>query len=259
MKIDNAMKSTLITLTFICNFCSFSQQTQKSLNNTANKPQDNSDRIRGIDNSNASLNEQGLIKYMETLSDEDALEFLKSFTKGEIALKKENESEILAEEIKIGCGNNFFSESENQHAMIVRGKWCGDSYFWTPINMGAQILEDAFRNNELFTGECVDRDSSGNLMAKYSFDDGKLTSIVHFYNNGKVFQEFSFDKGIPNGFSSVYDEFNGMLYFRRTYNQGVLNGPFYESYYTDDSNCQKRVDEGIYSNGEKKLIKSVCN
>jgi len=69
--------------------------------------------VRGIDISKVSTNEQGLINYIEALSDLEALEFFKSFSNGEILLKEENESEILVEEIKIGCGNNFFSESEN--------------------------------------------------------------------------------------------------------------------------------------------------
>lgn len=218
-------------------FC-FSQGTQKQLKDPTSNPNEISTLLAGLD--------------------KDALEPFKSFSKSEIVLKEANESEILVEEITIGCGNNFFSESENQNAMIVRGKWCGDLYFWAAISMGTQITEEAFRNSELFTGECVDQDSAGNQIAKYTFENGKLISLSHFHKNGKVFQKYSFDKGIPNGISSEYDT-KGILYFSRTYEQGILNGPFYEIYYTDDPDCRKRIDEGTYTNNEKLLNKSVCN
>ena len=218
-------------------FC-FSQGTQNQLTDPTSNPKEISTLLAGID--------------------KDALEPFKSFSKSEIVLKEANESEILVEEIKIGCGNNFFCESENQNAMIVRGKWCGDLYFWAVISMGTQITEEAFRNNELFTGECIDQDSAGNLIAKYTFENGKFISLSHFHKNGKVFQKYAFDKGIPNGNSSEYDA-KGILYFSRTYEQGILNGPFYEIYYTDDPDCRKRIDEGTYTNNERRLNKSVCN
>lgn len=252
------MKTILIATSFLTSFSVFSHVNCYQVNYSVTITPNTSTLVRGIDISKVSTNEQGLINYIEALSDLEALEFFKSFSNGEILLKEENESEILVEEIKIGCGNNFFSESENQHAMIVRGKWCGNSYFWTPISMGTLITEEAFRNNELFTGECVDRDSLGNLIAKYSFNNGKMISLVHFQKDGKIFQDFTFDNGIPNGISIEYDR-QGTLRFKRTYEQGVLNGPFYEIYYTDDPDCQKRVDEGNYTNNEKLLIKSVCN
>lgn len=249
------MKTILFTASFLTSLNLFSQVNATQMVDSSTKLKNVSTDIRGVDISKASPNEQGLIQYMETLSDDAALDFLKSITNGALVLKDENE--ISVEEIKIGCGNNFFSEAEDQHAMIVRGKWCGDSYFWSPISMGNIITEDAFRNDELFTGDCTDRDSSGNLKAKYTFDQGKLTSLIHFYKSGKIFQEFTYDKGIPNGISSEYDR-QGAFEFRRTYKQGILSGPFYEIYYTDDPDCQKRVDEGIYRNGIKELLKSEC-
>jgi hypothetical protein len=251
------MKAKLITASFLTSFSVFSQVISSQLADSVAKIEKSSSMDREIDISIVSSNQQGLINYIERLSDEDALKFLKSFTHSEVVVIKGNESDILVEEIKIGCGNNFFSEGDGQHAMIVRGKWCGDSYFWSPIGMGHKITEDAFRNNELFTGECVDRDSIGNLIAKYSFNNGKLISLVHFHKDGKIFQDYTFDNGIPNGISSEYDR-QGTLEFRRTYKQGILSGPFYEIYYTDDPDCQKRIDEGIYRNGIKELLKSEC-
>jgi hypothetical protein len=255
MKNNLVMKTILFTASFLTSFNLFSQVNATQMVDSSTKLQNASTDVRGVDVSKASPNEQGLIQYMETLSDDAALDFLKSITNGALVLKDENE--ISVEEIKIGCGNNFFSEAEDQHAMIVRGKWCGDSYFWSPIGMGHKITEDAFRNNELFTGECVDRDSIGNLIAKYSFNNGKLISLVHFHKDGKIFQDYTFDNGIPNGISSEYDR-QGTLEFRRTYKQGILSGPFYEIYYTDDPDCHKRVDSGIYRNGIKELLKSEC-
>jgi antitoxin component YwqK of YwqJK toxin-antitoxin module len=232
------MNILFITFTSLTSIFCFSQGTQNQLTNPTTNPKEISTLLTGVD--------------------KDALKLFKSFSNDEIILKEGNENEIMVEEIKIGCGNNFFYESENQHAMIVMGKWCGDSYFWAPVNMGAKITEEAFRNNELFTGECIDQDSIGNLIAKYSFENGKLTSLNHFHKDGKLFQEYVFDKGIPDGIYSEYS-IDGILNFRRTYDQGVLNGPFYEIYYTDDPDCRMRIDEGNYTNNEKLLIKSVCN
>ena len=236
----------------------FSQRTQKQLNDSLTNSMEISTFLHGVDISKASPNEQGLINYMDTLSDENTLQLFKSVSNSEIILKEGNESEILVEEIKIGCGNNFFSESDDQHALIVMGIWCGDSYFWAPISMGTQITEEAFRNNELFTGECIDQDSVGRLMAKYTFENGKMNSLTHFHTDGKVFKIYTFDKGIPNGISSEYES-NGILKFRRSYELGILNGPFYEMYYTDDPDCRIRIDEGVYTNNEKLLNKSICN
>ena len=232
------MKILFFTLISVNSIFCFSQGTQKQLKDPTSNPKEISTLLAGVD--------------------KDDLEAFKSVSKSEIVLKEANESEILVEEIKIGCGNNFFCESKNQNAMIVRGKWCGDLYFWAPISMGTQITEEAFHNNELFTGECIDQDSAGNIIAKYTFENGKFISISHFHENGKVFQKYAFDKGIPNGISSEYDT-KGILYFSRTYEQGILNGPFYEIYYTDDPDCRKRIDEGTYTNNEKLLNKSVCN
>jgi hypothetical protein len=246
------MKTKLITAAILTSFSLFSQAIPSKVSVSIIKSLG-----RGVDISKASPNEQGLICYMDRLSDKDAQEFLKSFVDGEIVFKEKQDSTILVEEIKTGNDKNFFFEADNQHAMIVMGKWQGDSYFWSPISMGNKITEDAFRNDELFTGECIDRDSTGNLIAKYTFNNGKLISLLHFHKDGKIFQEYTFDNGIPNGISSEYDR-QGTLEFRRTYKQGILSGPFYEIYYTDDPDCQKRLEEGIYSNGEKNIIKLVC-
>ena len=47
--------------------------------------------VRGIDITEASPHEQGLILYMETLTDEEAMRLLRSMVKGEIVYKKEKE------------------------------------------------------------------------------------------------------------------------------------------------------------------------
>lgn len=47
--------------------------------------------IRGVDISKMSPNEQGLVMYMETLSDVEAFELLKTLVSGEIVYKKRNE------------------------------------------------------------------------------------------------------------------------------------------------------------------------
>ena len=47
--------------------------------------------IRGVDISKMSPNEQGLVMYMETLSDVEAFELIKTLVSGEIVYKKKNE------------------------------------------------------------------------------------------------------------------------------------------------------------------------
>ena len=47
--------------------------------------------IRGVDISKMSPNQQGLVMYMETLSDVEAFELLKTLVSGEIVYKKKNE------------------------------------------------------------------------------------------------------------------------------------------------------------------------
>lgn len=167
-------------------------------------------------------------------------------------------SQILVEEIRIGCGNKFFSENEHQHAMIVRGIWCGNSYYWTPIGIGDSVTEQAFLNDELFTGECIDVNADGLIIGKYTFINGKITSLHHFLEDGGLAQEFHYQDGIPNGVNINYF-YNGEIRLKRTYELGKLNGPFIEGIDLVDYGRGICTEEGIYTNGQRKLISKPCD
>ena len=82
------MKTFLITLSLLLTSNLFSQTIKNNLSDTTKIITHNTNVVRGVDISKASPNEQGLINYMETLSDEQALDFLKSFVVGEIVYKE---------------------------------------------------------------------------------------------------------------------------------------------------------------------------
>lgn len=82
------MKTFLITLSLLLTSNLFSQTIKNDLSDTTKIITPNTNVVRGVDISKATPNEQGLINYMETLSDEQALEFLKSFVVGEIVFKE---------------------------------------------------------------------------------------------------------------------------------------------------------------------------
>jgi len=167
-------------------------------------------------------------------------------------------SQILAEEIRISCGKGFFSENEHQHALIVRGVWCGNSFFWTPISIGDSITEQAFYNDELFTGECFDIDADGLVIGKYTFKNGKITSLQHFHEDGGLAEEFNYHEGIPNGVNTDYFS-NGEIRIRRTYEMGKLNGPFIEGIDLVDYGRGICTEEGIYTYGQRKVISKPCD
>lgn len=167
-------------------------------------------------------------------------------------------SQILVEEIRIGCGNKFFSENEHQHAMIVRGIWCGNSYFWTPISIGDSITEQAFYNDELFTGDCFDVNADGVIIGKYSFINGKISSLQHFREDGSLAEEFRYREGIPNGVNTDYF-YTGEIRLKRTYDLGKLNGPFVEGIDLVDYGKGICTEEGVYTNGQRKVISKPCD
>lgn len=198
-------------------------------------------------------------------------------------------AQILAENIKIGCGNNFFWEFDNSQAMIVRGKYptgCGEKYVWTPIGIGVSITEDAYLNDQLFTGICQDIDSVGNIIGEYRFDNGKLSTVKEYSSDGFLIMDLKFSEGIPNGENTAYYSdgktrvkqkfINGVLngesifYYpsgelqtKQQYNNGILNGFFIESIGFDDYDSPTGgnfcVEEGYYKDGERLVISKVCD
>jgi len=168
-------------------------------------------------------------------------------------------AQILAEEVKIGCGNNYFWVFDDSQAMIVNRKWCGDSYLWTAIGIGAPYTEDAYYQDQLFTGTCTDLDSKGHVMAKYTFENGKLSAIQQFDRDGSLGLEGHFLNGIPHGESILYSK-NGEIHNKYNFSNGVLDGEFYTVMYTDpdpETGLSILKEEGTYVNGQKIVRSSV--
>jgi hypothetical protein len=166
--------------------------------------------------------------------------------------------QVLVEEITIACGNKFFSECEHQNALIVRGIWCGNSFFWTPIGIGDTITEEAYRNDELFTGDCIDIDAEGNVIGEYSFENGKIKSLKHFQEDGSPREAFNYKNGIPDGLNIDYFS-NGEIRLQHTFKNGILDGPFIENVDLVDYGRGYCLQEGIYVKGVRKLTSSPCD
>ena len=94
MKINLVMKTILFTASFLTSFNLISQVIPSKITDSIIKSQDHKSLVRGVDVSKASPNEQCLIHCMETLTDKETLEFLKSFVDGEIVFKETQENEI---------------------------------------------------------------------------------------------------------------------------------------------------------------------
>jgi hypothetical protein len=198
-------------------------------------------------------------------------------------------AQILAENIKIGCGNNFFWEFDYSNAMIVRGKYasgCGDQFVWTPIGIGVSITEDAYLNDNLFTGICQDIDTVGNIIGEYRFDNGKLSTLKEYNSDGLLIMDLKFSEGIPNGENTAYYS-DGKTHVKQKFINGVLNGEsifyypsgeiqtkqqylngnligfFIESIGFDDYDSPTGgnfcVEEGYYKDGERLVISKVCD
>lgn len=161
--------------------------------------------------------------------------------------------EIPIEEIRIECGNKYFSEtSSSQPALIVRGRasWCQDGYIYSIVSVGDSVKVKAFRNNILFTGTTIEYDPSGAMIGEYEFlngfmqklqtfyVDGTVKTVLNFQNgtpngkhivfypNGNIDREFAYKKGLVHGEIRSYDS-DGTLVSLSNYVNGITDGPFY--------------------------------
>lgn len=168
-------------------------------------------------------------------------------------------AQLLAERITIACGNNYFSEDENFNnpALVVRGIFCGDAYFWTPISEGDTLSEIAFLDDEPFTGTCVDLDSNGLLLARYTFNDGLIQRLEEFHDNGKPYKIFNYDAGVPNGSASRFTE-NGLLDRHFYFDNGVRSGYYYLTRDRTDWGLAPCIEIGQYTNGESIALSKPC-
>ena len=172
--------------------------------------------------------------------------------------------EINANQITIECGNNYFSNTEtSQPPLIVRGRWCGDSYFWSMISIGDTLAELGFLDNELFTGKALAYDSLDNILARYIFENGFLQRIEQYFENdnnselNNLHLLINMKNGIPHGVQRYYSWYEE-LQIEKSFQEGILNGPFYWKKERTDSGLEPCVETGIYRMGEYEQTSEPC-
>ena len=172
--------------------------------------------------------------------------------------------EINANQITIECGNNYFSNTEtSQPPLIVRGRWCGDSYFWSMISIGDTLAELGFLDNELFTGKALAFDSLDNILARYIFENGFLQRIEQYFVNdsnselNNLHLLINMKNGIPHGVQRYYSWYEE-LQIEKSFQEGILNGPFYWKKERTDYGLEPCVETGIYRRGKYEKTSKPC-
>lgn len=153
------------------------------------------------------------------------------------------------ESVRNSCGSGYFIDNEsNQAAMLVRGFFCGNSYFYTPISFGDSIIELAFVGQALFSGVAEDYDSSNHVIGRYRFIEGLLQDLEEFMPNGTPILQLHFEHGKQHGQQRAYNR-NGVLERMSTYVHGTLHGPFFYAWYGDFDQCMVKgyADHGSYT------------
>ncbi len=150
------------------------------------------------------------------------------------------QAQLLVDRIKIACGNHYFDEdiNFNNPALIVRGVFCQDSYYWTPISEGDVLTEMAYLYQEPFSGICVDLDSNGQLLGKYTFKDGLIQQLEEYHVNGQLYKVLHYIDGAPNGSASRFTQ------------DGVLDSHF------NFENCTNKWCQGVKCNKAEPLGKT---
>jgi hypothetical protein len=166
-------------------------------------------------------------------------------------------AQVPVADVRIACSSEFFKENDEQHALIVRGMWCQDVYFWSIINIGDTIDQLAYYNDSLFTGECVDYNMHEQLIGRYTFDKGYLIRLQEYDTTGVIWRDCNFASGIPHGKHSEYNR-KGEIESLLTFNHGVLNGPFIRRYDFYDYGLGECVEKGQYIEGVERLESVPC-
>lgn len=167
--------------------------------------------------------------------------------------------EINAEKITVACGNKYFSINRgSQPPLVVRGKWCGDFYFWSPVNIGDTLLELGFLNDELFTGNALAYDSIDNVIASYNFENGLLQKMEEYLSKDKLRLILNMKNGIPHGVQRRYN-YNGELTMEQTFQKGILNGPLYWLHQRESSGFIRCIEIGNYLMGKYEKISETCD
>jgi len=144
---------------------------------------------------------------------------------------------VPIESVRNSCGSGYFIDNEsNQAAMLVRGFFCGNSYFYTPISFGDSIKELAFVDQALFTGVAEDYDAMNHVIGRYTFKEGQLQTLEEFQPSGEPLLQLCFVNGKQHGVQLSYNR-QGKIERMSTYDIGTLHGPFFYAWYGDFDQC----------------------
>jgi hypothetical protein len=167
--------------------------------------------------------------------------------------------EILVDRITIACGNNYFDEdlNFNNPALLVRGIFCEDAYYWTPISEGDVLSEMAYLDGEPFTGTCSDLDSNGLLLGKYTFKDGLIQRLEEYHQNGQAYKVLNYLDGTPQGSASRFTA-NGLLNSHFYFENGARSGYYYLTRDRTDWNLPPCIEFGNYIAGEAITMTKPC-
>lgn len=166
--------------------------------------------------------------------------------------------EVNAEHISIACGNHYFSfTGTSQPPLIVMGKWCGDSYFYVPINIGDTLIEAAYLGDQMFDGKAIAYDSTGKALATYTFKEGYMEELIEFMGEDTLRYALHFKKGIPDGSHRSYN-WEGELSMEMTYKQGILDGNYFRRYDLTDYGLPPCIETGVYHMGTMERSSEPC-
>ncbi len=162
------------------------------------------------------------------------------------------------------CGNNYFKNTEtSQPPLVVRGRWCSDLYFWSTISIGDTLAELGFLDNVLFTGTALAFDSLDNILARYIFENGFLQRIEQYFVNdsnselNNLHLLINMKNGIPHGVQRYYSSYVGLV-IEKSFQEGILNGPFYFKKEREDYGLEPCVETGIYRMGVYEKTSKPC-
>jgi hypothetical protein len=171
----------------------------------------------------------------------------------------QSQAQLLVDRITIACGNNYFSEDEAYHnpALIVRGVFCQDSYIWTPISEGDVLTEMAYLDQEPFSGICVDLDSNGQLLGKYTFKDGLIQQLEEYHVNGQPYKVLHYIDGAPHGSASRFTQ-DGVLDSHINFENGTCSGYYYLTRDRTDWGLPPCIEFGKYIDGKVIVMTKPC-
>ena len=175
-----------------------------------------------------------------------------------VIFTRNSTAQIPVSDVRIACSSEYFKENDEQHALIVRGLWCQDVYFWSIIGIGDTLDQMAYYNDTLFTGDCADYNIHEQLIGRYTFERGYLFRIQEYDTTGLIWRDFNFVKGIPHGKHTVYDT-NGQVNSLLTFDHGVLNGPYLRTRDFYDYGLGECIEKGSYVNGIEKMETPPCS